>query len=93
MKKCISKISLQRVIGESVRMKRRAKNLTLEKLASMTNLDDKHLGRLERGEKLPNAKTLLTLQDVLNLSSDELIPKYKKELQKFKLKMNDKNIS
>lgn len=82
MVKIINKTVLQKVIGNSVRYNRLANNLTLEKLASITNLNDKHLGRLERGEKLPNAKTLLTLQIVLNFSSDELIPKYKKKLKK-----------
>lgn len=78
---------LQKIIGESVRTRRTEKKLTLEKLASMTNLDDKHLGRLERGEKLPNAKTFLTLQIALDISSDDIIPKYEKELEKLQLKI------
>lgn len=82
MKDYNGKEILQKIIGQSIRFKRTEQKLTIAKLASITNLDDKHLGRLERGEKLPNAKTLIKLQIALNLSSDELIKKY---LQKTKV--------
>lgn len=82
----INRKMLKTVIGKSVRTYRNKQNLTLEKLASLTNLNDKHLGRIERGEKLPNSKTLITLQLVLKFSTDELIPKYKRKVKKLKKK-------
>lgn len=82
----INKGALKTVIGESIRTCRNEQNLTLEKLASMTSLNDKHLGRIERGEKLPNSKTLLALQIALKFSTDDLIPKYKRKIKKLEEK-------
>lgn len=88
MNRKIGRKLLQKIIGKSIRCKRTEKKLTLTKLASMTDLDDKHLGRLERGEKLPNAKTLIKLQIALNFSFDDLIQTYMKEIKKHDNKFN-----
>lgn len=86
MKSKINRQVFKKVIGQSLRNKRTSKNLTLEKLASRVHLNEKHLGRLERGEKLPNAKTLFALQIELNFSTDEFIPKYQKEIKQLNQK-------
>jgi len=64
------------ILGKHIRRKRKEKNFTLEELAQKVNIDDKHLGRLERGEKEAGAYTLGLLQITLDLNSDEYLNEY-----------------
>lgn len=47
----IKKEDFTKQLGIFLRSKRQLMNLTLEDVAQRTGLDDKHLGRVERGEK------------------------------------------
>lgn len=70
----------KKVVGKHIRDKRLELNLTLEQLSQLTSFDDKHLGRIERGEKLPNAYTLAKIQIVLSLNSDSYLAELDKKV-------------
>ena len=73
----------KRVLGRKIREKRNIKGMTLEFLAEQVKMNGKHLGRIERGEKLPNSYTLTLLQIALDINSDEYINEFlEKEKQK-----------
>jgi transcriptional regulator with XRE-family HTH domain len=69
------------VLGKYLKLKRYMKDLTLEELAELTNLDDKHIGKIERGEKLPSSHTLYKLSISLNISIDALFLEVTEELR------------
>jgi len=62
--------TFKQIIGKHIRHKRQVMNITLEELASDINMDDKHLGRIERGEKSPGGLTLSKLLIRLQLNPD-----------------------
>jgi transcriptional regulator with XRE-family HTH domain len=59
---------VSRVIGKYIRQKRQEKDLTIEQLAELINMDDKHLSRLERGRKLPSFMTVLKIAKELEFN-------------------------
>ena len=58
--------------GENIRKIRIGKNLTQEKLAEMSSLNEKFLGSIERGEKTPSAITIFKISRSLNVPVCEL---------------------
>lgn len=56
---------------------------SLEELAEDVDLDDKHLGRLERGEvsKGPQSFTLYRLCRTLNINAGQLFDEIEKEIE------------
>lgn len=68
-----------RVLGQVIRKKREAKGWTLEDLSHHSKVDDKHLGRIERGEKCPSSYTLALIQNPLDLTSDEYLNEFIKK--------------
>jgi transcriptional regulator with XRE-family HTH domain len=54
--------------GELVRSTRRAKGLKVWEVAERVDIDAKHLGRIERGEKQPSFDLIMALARVLNVS-------------------------
>lgn len=64
------------ILGKHIREKRLEKNFTLNRVAYETNIDEKHLGRLERGEKEPGAYTLGLIQIALNLNSADYLNEF-----------------
>ena len=71
------------MLGKQIRRRRQELNMTLEELADKSQIDEKHLGRIERGEKLPNAFTLTSLQSALKLSSDVYMPEFEELCKKY----------
>lgn len=67
-------------IGQAIRNHRHAEDKTLEEIAGDIGMDDKHLGRIERGEKHPKAITLYKLSRRLQFSVDALFDEIQKEL-------------
>lgn len=61
-----SKILYKR-LGKKIREFRKAKGLTIEKLAEKANLNECFLGELERGRKKPSLDTLFKLAKVLGV--------------------------
>lgn len=65
------------IVGKHIRERRSELGITLEHLAEQIGVDDKHLGRIERGEKLPNSLTLGIIQIALSLNSDAFLSEFK----------------
>lgn len=81
-------------IGEILYQRRRERHLTLRRLGNESGVSASHLGRIERGERLPTARILKKLAEPLGFSetqlleiagylshSDDRIEKLKKEIK------------
>ncbi len=62
-----------RQLGHRIRIARREKGITQERLAEKANLSTTYIGRLERGEKTPSLETLVTLADCLEVSPLDIL--------------------
>lgn len=71
----------KKLLGQAIRKRRIEQQKTLEQVASDTQLDDKHLGKLENGKKSPLFHTMLKLSRALDFSVDELIKEVEEELE------------
>lgn len=60
------------IIGDNIRHYRIQKGMTIEKLAYHAKIDEKNLGRIERGEQEPYFITLYKVAKVLDVSIDAL---------------------
>lgn len=65
-----------KILGNHIRERRHAMGFTLDRLAEETLLDDKHLERLERGEKEAGSHTLILIHKELNLDIDYCLEQY-----------------
>ena len=54
--------------GALVRARRKAKGLKAWQVAEKVEIDSKHLGRIERGEKQPSFDLIIALASVLDVS-------------------------
>jgi transcriptional regulator with XRE-family HTH domain len=59
-------------LGELIRQQRVSIPLTLQELARMAKVSPSHLGRIERGERYPSARTLRKIAKPLGFEEDEL---------------------
>ena len=59
--------------GEKLRILRKRQGLTLRQLGDALGVDYGHLGRMERGEKIPSVAMLLKIADIFEVSTDQLI--------------------
>ena len=60
-------------VGKRVRAARQAKKLTQEELAAMADVSPTHIGVIERGQKLPNLDTFISIANALDVSADYLL--------------------
>jgi len=58
-------------MGKLVRAYRKAANLTQFELADIIEIDDKQLGKIERGIHYPSVPTFLKMIKVLNINLEE----------------------
>ena len=81
---------LRQIIGKTVRGRRILKGMSIETLSEESSLDDKHIGRIERGEANITIETLYKLSLGLGLKSllellieadQEVYQKHKKEIE------------
>lgn len=49
----------RKVIGEAIRLRRKAAELTQEEMAELVDLNSKYIGEVERGEKIISIEALL----------------------------------
>lgn len=61
-------------IGQSIRKKRKEKQISQEKLALLCNIDRSYLGRIERGEVNITILKLYEISEVLDTNTKELLP-------------------
>ena len=60
-------------LGEKLRTLRKRDGLTQTQLAEMLDVDYSHVGKMERGERVPSLEILIKITQVLNVTSDQLI--------------------
>ncbi|MDX5476224.1 MAG: helix-turn-helix domain-containing protein [Bacillaceae bacterium] len=58
---------LGETIGETIRVKRKKQKMSIEDLADVANINDKFLGEVERGEKVPSLHTIMKIARGLDL--------------------------
>lgn len=61
------------ILAKHIRMKRRELDISHESLSSMTGIDDKHLGKIERQKKTPNSYTLGRIMIALDLNFTQIM--------------------
>ncbi|PAV28415.1 hypothetical protein CIL05_17430 [Virgibacillus profundi] len=72
---------LKQIVGKNLKLRRTEMNLSQEGLTKESGVNDKHFGRIERGEKLPGFQTLYKLRTSMNISIDKLIDEVEKEME------------
>ena len=60
-------------LGQRIRKARKALNLTQEELAEKCDLSTAHIGHIERGTRALSIESLITLSQILNVSTDYLL--------------------
>lgn len=60
-------------LGKRIRKTRKEKHLTQEQLAELCNLSTAHIGHIERGTRALSIESLITVANVLNVSTDYLL--------------------
>ena len=58
--------------GEKLRSLRKQRGLAITELGDMLGVSYSYVGKLERGEKIPNVAMLIKIADVFNISLDNL---------------------
>ena len=64
---------LSKVIGCSIRNKRKEKNITQESLALQCGIDRSYMGRIERGEVNLTVEKIYEIAFVLKISAKDLL--------------------
>ena len=60
-------------LGQRIADIRRSKGISQLRLSEMADISKEHLSNLERGNKLPSAKTLAQIASALDVSLDTLV--------------------
>ena len=60
-------------LGKRIRKIRKQNNMTQEQLAEACNLSTAHIGHIERGTRALSIESLITISNVLNVSTDYLL--------------------
>lgn len=60
-------------LGNAIRTRRKAIGLTLQQLRLLTGISICHIGRIERGERLPSGPILRKLAEPLHFKETELL--------------------
>ena len=68
----MSELTIQ--FGQLVRKYRKERNMSLEQLALLCNMDRSYLGRIERGEVNPTLEKIYELATALEIMPKELLP-------------------
>lgn len=66
-------VSIEKIVGERIRARREALNLSQEQLAFECGLHRTYISQIERGMKSPTVRVLLSLATALGTSPDELL--------------------
>ncbi len=60
-------------LGEKLRILRKREQFTQTQLADMLGVDHTHVGKIERGERVPSLEILIKFTQIFNVTSDQLI--------------------
>lgn len=66
--------NIRKLIGERIKAKREAANLSQEKLGEQTNYSDSAIGAFERGERSPNLIAAFSMAKALDCSVEDFNP-------------------
>lgn len=80
---------IRKTMGSKMREARKKKGLTQEEVAEICNLDDKHIGKLERGEKTPLVTTLFKYWKATDIDVNRLF----QELDELERKLKSQHTS
>lgn len=69
----LSKVEIQKAIGNRIRELREEKNIPQQDLAGLCNMEKSNFSRIEAGRSNPTIYTLALIADKLNISLKELI--------------------
>jgi len=72
MKNTDKTLSERKIFGERIRLLRKNKGWSQEKLAEKANLNTKYMGIIERNEKSPTLHTIISISKALNIPTKEL---------------------
>jgi len=75
------KDDLAQAFGDALKSAREEKGVSQERLAMLANIDRSHVGRLERGERVPSLAAIVLLARPLGLTPSELVKKVEKRLR------------
>ena len=64
---------MKNYFGNKVRILREEQNMLLRQIAPLLDMDTAQLSKIERGERNAKKETVLKLEKILNVSSDELV--------------------
>lgn len=65
--------ALLKVFGKNLRIQRRRKKLTQEKLGELAKINYKYIGEIERGEKNPTVLVIYKLSRALKVQVSEIL--------------------
>ena len=66
-------LELQKIVGQNIRLFRKGKSWSIEKLAEHANISPAYLGELERGRENVSVKTIEAIAKALKISPDLLL--------------------
>lgn len=61
-----------KALGERIRISRKKKGLSQEKLSEFCGISTAHIGHIERGTRIPSLETLFKISKELDISMDYL---------------------
>jgi len=65
------KLPLDEELGKRLRQCRVARRLTLRQLSQLSGVSDSHIGRIERGERIPGSRIVGKIERALGEGKDE----------------------
>lgn len=65
--------NITKIVGENIRLLRRSKGLSQEKLAEMAGVSGSYIGYLERGERTPSLDLLAKIAEALDVELTMLL--------------------
>ena len=68
--------NLAKALGERIRAQRKICRISQDALALACSLDRSYMGRIERGERVPNLVAIIKIADALGCSASELIGRF-----------------
>ena len=83
--------NINKLIGERIKIIRKSKKFTREKLSELTGLSVDFLGRVERGERSLSIPSLLNISESLSIRVSEIIEINLKESNKDSIIFNIDN--
>ena len=72
MNTVLDKIIDYAALGNRIRLARKTKGLSQEKLSEICSVSAAHIGHIERGTRIPSLETLFKISKELNVSMDYL---------------------